>query len=212
LGAANFGYNLQHPISLSVSEVYMTKAALREQRRSQRIAKRNRQRGILAAIIIVAIVLIAFFAIRDYRTKTQAATTATPASASSGSYPIGTLDTTPPAPSAAAVTTASGLIYEDLQVGDGATAKAGDNVSVNYTGWLADGTKFDSSLDRGQTFDFTLGAGQVIPGWDEGVQGMNVNGTRLLVIPPSLGYGSTAQGPIPANSTLTFEVQLVGIK
>ena len=73
-------------------------------------------------------------------------------------------------------------------------------------------TKFDSSLDRGQTFDFTLGAGGVIAGWDEGVVGMNVGGIRLLVIPPSLGYGATANGPIPANSTLTFEVQLVSIQ
>lgn len=85
-------------------------------------------------------------------------------------------------------------------------------LSVNYTGWLQDGTKFDSSIDRGQTYDFPLGAGQVIAGWDEGVVGMKVNGTRLLVIPPSLGYGSTPNGPIPANSTLIFEVQLVAIK
>jgi FKBP-type peptidyl-prolyl cis-trans isomerase len=99
-----------------------------------------------------------------------------------------------------------------LLIGNGATAKAGDTVSVNYTGWLEDGTKFDSSIDRSQTFDFTLGSGQVIKGWDEGVAGMNVNGTRLLVIPPSLGYGSTANGSIPANSTLIFEVQLVAIK
>jgi FKBP-type peptidyl-prolyl cis-trans isomerase len=190
----------------------MTKAALREQRRAERIARRNRQRAILVAIIVLAVAVVAFLVIRDYLTKTNAAATPTPASASSGSYPIGTLDTTPPAPSANAVTTASGLVYEDLQVGDGATAKAGDTVSVNYTGWLEDGTKFDSSLDRGQTFDFTLGAGQVIPGWDEGVQGMNVNGTRLLVVPASLGYGSQANGPIPANSTLIFEVQLVGIQ
>ncbi len=190
----------------------MTKAALREQRRAQRIARRNRNRGIIIAIIVVAIAAIAFFVIRDYMNKTTASANPTPASSSSGNYPIGTLDTTPPTPSAAAVTTASGLVYEDLQVGDGAVAKAGDSVSVNYTGWLQDGTKFDSSLDRGQTFDFPLGAGNVIAGWDEGVQGMQVGGTRLLVIPPSLGYGSQANGPIPANSTLVFEVQLTGIQ
>jgi len=190
----------------------MTKAALREQRRAQRIARRNRQRGIIGAIIVGLVIIIAFFVYRDYQAKTQAAATPTSTSSTGGSYPIGTLDTTPPSPSANAVTTASGLIYEDLQVGDGATAKAGDTVSVNYTGWLEDGTKFDSSLDRGQPFDFTLGAGQVIAGWDEGVAGMQVNGTRLLVIPPSLGYGSTANGSIPANSTLIFEVQLVAIK
>jgi hypothetical protein len=193
----------------------MTKAALREQRRAQRIARRNRQRAIIGAIAFLVIVLIAFFVYRDYQNRLQASITPTPASTSSstgGSYPIGTLDTTPPTPSANAVTTASGLIYEDLLIGDGATAKAGDTVSVNYTGWLEDGTKFDSSIDRSQTFDFTLGSGQVIKGWDEGVAGMNVNGTRLLVIPPSLGYGSTANGSIPANSTLIFEVQLVAIK
>src|SRR4030042_3878162 len=177
----------------------MSKAAIREQRRAQRIAKRNRQRSIIGIIALLVIILIAFLVYRDYSNKSQ-------------TYPIGTLDTTPPTPSSTAVTTASGLIYEDLQAGDGATAKSGDNVTVNYTGWLADGTKFDSSIDRGQTYDFTIGAGNVIPGWDEGVVGMQVNGTRLLVIPPALGYGETGSGTtIPANATLTFEVQLVAI-
>jgi len=83
---------------------------------------------------------------------------------------------------------------------------------MNYTGWLTDGTKFDSSIDRGKPSDFTIGVGKVIKGWDEGVVGMRVNGTRLLVIPPSLGYGSTGNASIPANSTLIFEVQLVAIK
>ncbi len=193
----------------------MTKAAQREQRRSQRIARRNRQRAILAVIVVLALALALFFAVRDYRNRQQASATTTPAAtagASSGAYPIGTLDSKPPAPSASAVTTASGLVYEDLQVGDGATAKAGDVVQVNYTGWLQDGTKFDSSLDRGQPFQFTLGARQVITGWDEGVQGMKVNGTRLLVIPSTLGYGANGYPPtIPANATLTFEVQLVNI-
>jgi hypothetical protein len=194
-------------------EVFMTKAALREQRRAQRIARRNRQRIIIGAIAILLIILIIFFAYRDYQTKLKASITPTPVSTTTstgGSYPIGTLDSTPPTPSASAVTTASGLVYEDLQVGDGATVKAGDTVSVHYTGWLQDGTKFDSSIDRGQPSTFTLG--QVIQGWNEGVVGMQVNGTRLLVIPPSLGYGSTANGSIPANSTLIFEVQLVAIK
>ena len=187
----------------------MTKAALREQRRAQRIARRNRQRMILGVIIALLVIVLAIFIYRDYSNRTAASTTPT-AGASSGSYPIGTLDTTPPAPSANAVTTASGLVYEDLKVGDGAIAASGNTVTVNYIGWLADGTSFDSNLNS--SFSFTLGAGQVIPGWDEGVQGMKVNGTRLLVIPPNLAYGSTANGPIPANSTLTFEVQLVSIK
>jgi FKBP-type peptidyl-prolyl cis-trans isomerase len=178
----------------------MSKAALREQRRAQRIARRNRQRVIIGIIIALVVVLIGYFVYRDYSSKNQ-------------TYPIGTLDTTPPTPTSNAVTTASGLVYEDLQVGDGATAQTGNTVSVNYTGWLEDGTKFDSSLDRGQPLEFTLGASQVIPGWDEGVQGMKVNGTRLLVIPPELAYGSSGAGSsIPPDATLTFEVQLVGIK
>jgi len=177
----------------------MTKAALREQRRALRIAKRNRQRTIIGIIVLLMIALIAFLVYRDYSTKSQ-------------TYPIGTLDTTPPTPSASAITTASGLVYEDLRVGDGATAKSGDTVTVNYTGWLTDGTKFDSTIDSGKTYDFTIGAGKVIAGWDEGVVGMQVNGTRLLKIPPSLGYGSTGNASIPANSTLIFEVQLVAIK
>lgn len=191
----------------------MTKAAQREQRRAQRIARRNRQRGILAVIIILIVALVAFFIVRDYVNRIKSSATPTPVSSSSGSYPIGTLDSTPPAPSANAVTTASGLVYEDLQVGDGPTAKTGDTVSVHYTGWLEDGTQFDSSINRGQPIEFVLGTGRVIPGWDEGLQGMNVNGTRLLVIPPDLGYGAAGSPPtIPANSTLIFEVQLVSIK
>ncbi len=182
----------------------MSKAALREQRRSQRIARRNRQRTIIGVIVVLVVVLIAIFVYRDYASKN-------PSTASTGKYPIGTLDSTPPSLGANAVTTASGLKYEELEVGTGATAKSGDPVTVNYTGWLTDGTKFDSSLDRSTPFNFTLGAGGVIAGWDEGVQGMKVGGTRLLVIPPTLGYGTQAYASIPANSTLIFEVQLVGI-
>jgi FKBP-type peptidyl-prolyl cis-trans isomerase len=110
------------------------------------------------------------------------------------------------------VTTQDGLKYTDDQVGTGAVAQAGKNVSVHYTGWLLDGTKFDSSLDRGQPFTFPLGAGRVIKGWDEGVEGMKVGGKRTLIIPPSLGYGSRGTGPIPPNSTLKFEVQLLDVK
>ncbi len=192
---------MQHPF-YSVLEDSMTKAALREQRRSQRIAKRNRQRMIIGIIVILLIAVIAFLVYRDYSGTTQTST---------GKYPIGTLDSTPPSPSANAVTSASGLQYDDLQVGTGATAKSGDTLTVNYTGWLTNGTKFDSSIDRGQTSDFTIGVGKVIAGWDEGIPGMKVGGTRLLVIPPSLGYGSTVNQSIPANSTLIFEVQLVAI-
>ena len=108
-------------------------------------------------------------------------------------------------------TNPSGLQVRDDQVGTGQEAKAGDHVSVHYTGTLTDGKKFDSSRDRGQPFQFGLGAGQVIRGWDEGVAGMKVGGKRTLVIPPELGYGARPVGPIPANSTLVFDVELIGI-
>jgi FKBP-type peptidyl-prolyl cis-trans isomerase FkpA len=109
------------------------------------------------------------------------------------------------------ITTASGLQYEDITIGSGATAKAGNLVSVHYTGWLTDGKKFDSSKDRNEPFDFNLGAGQVIKGWDEGVQGMQVGGVRKLTIPAALGYGARgAGGVIPPNATLIFEVEFLG--
>lgn len=107
--------------------------------------------------------------------------------------------------------TPSGLAYRDVRVGSGTTAKAGQTVSVQYTGWLPDGSKFDSSRDRNEPFEFPLGAGQVIRGWDEGVAGMRIGGRRLLVIPPSLGYGAAGSGPIPPNSTLVFDVELLGV-
>jgi FKBP-type peptidyl-prolyl cis-trans isomerase len=111
------------------------------------------------------------------------------------------------------VTTNSGLKYEDIKEGTGAAAAKGDTVDVHYTGWLKDGKKFDSSKDRGKPFSFSLGAGQVIKGWDEGVQGMKVGGVRKLIIPPDLGYGARgAGGVIPPNAELTFEVELLKIK
>ncbi len=116
-------------------------------------------------------------------------------------------------------TTASGLQYDDIVIGSGETAQAGHHVTVHYTGWLYDadapqsrGRKFDSSKDRGDPFDFPLGDGMVIGGWDEGVQGMQVGGTRVLTIPPELGYGARgAGGVIPPNATLVFEVELLGV-
>jgi FKBP-type peptidyl-prolyl cis-trans isomerase FkpA len=110
------------------------------------------------------------------------------------------------------VTTKSGLNYEELQVGNGDEAKPGDTVEVHYTGWLKNGTKFDSSKDRGRPFSFALGAGRVIKGWDEGVAGMKVGGKRKLVIPPELGYGTRGAGnSIPPDAQLTFEVELLKI-
>ena len=114
------------------------------------------------------------------------------------------------------ITTPSGLQYEDTIAGTGEQARAGQQVSVHYTGWLFQdgqaGKKFDSSKDRNEPFGFALGAGRVIKGWDEGVQGMRVGGTRRLVIPPELGYGARgAGGVIPANATLLFVVELLGV-
>jgi peptidylprolyl isomerase len=110
-------------------------------------------------------------------------------------------------------TTASGLQYKDTQIGSGDEATPGKMVSVHYTGWLQNGVKFDSSLDRGQPFTLNVGVGQVIPGWDEGLVGMKVGGKRLLVIPPELGYGAAGSPPvIPPNATLIFEVELLEVK
>ena len=105
------------------------------------------------------------------------------------------------------------LKIEDLVVGTGDEAKKGKTVQVHYTGWLTDGKKFDSSKDRGQPFQFPLGRGHVIQGWDQGVEGMKVGGKRKLTIPPELGYGAQgAGGVIPANATLVFEVELLGVR
>ncbi len=115
---------------------------------------------------------------------------------------------------AVAVITTSGLSIQDLTVGSGAVAELGNMVYVHYTGWLQDGKKFDSSLDRGEPFSFKLGAGRVIKGWDEGVAGMKIGGKRKLIIPPDLGYGDreVGNGLIPPNSTLVFEVELIDVK
>lgn len=113
--------------------------------------------------------------------------------------------------------TSTGLQYEDLTLGSGEEAKAGDYVTVHYTGWLQQpdgsaGAKFDSSKDRNDPFAFPLGAGHVIKGWDQGVQGMKVGGVRKLIIPPTLGYGARgAGGVIPPNATLIFEVELLAV-
>jgi FKBP-type peptidyl-prolyl cis-trans isomerase len=136
--------------------------------------------------------------------SSSAAATATAAATSTGSASTAP---TKPAPGA------TKLQIKDIKVGKGAVAKAGDTVTVDYTGWLMDGTKFDSSVDRHQPFQFVLGNGDVIAGWDQGVAGMKVGGTRQLIIPPSLGYGAEgASGVIPANATLKFEVKLLAVQ
>ncbi|WP_420888093.1 FKBP-type peptidyl-prolyl cis-trans isomerase [Candidatus Nitronereus thalassa] len=109
--------------------------------------------------------------------------------------------------------TASGLQYLDLVKGSGREAQIGETASVHYTGWLQDGTKFDSSVDRGEPFQFRLGAGHVIKGWDEGVVGMNIGSKRKLIIPPNLGYGARGAGRvIPPNATLIFDVELLDLR
>ena len=120
----------------------------------------------------------------------------------------------PPPVSGKPVTTASGLKYWDTKVGTGVTATAGHKVVVHYTGWLTNGKKFDSSVDRKEPFSFQLGGGQVIKGWDEGVAGMKVGGKRRLEIPPELAYGNRGVGGglIPPNSTLLFDVELLDVK
>jgi FKBP-type peptidyl-prolyl cis-trans isomerase FkpA len=110
-------------------------------------------------------------------------------------------------------TTRTGLKFKDLSQGEGARPQTGQTVVVHYTGWLTNGQKFDSSLDRGEPFEFVIGKGSVIKGWDEGVKGMHTGGKRRLVIPPQLGYGANGAGEaIPANATLIFEVELLAIR
>ena len=149
------------------------------------MSQRTIQVGIAVAAALVVIVL--FFIFNPFTSMQDSSAALNPASGDTG-----------------------GLVVQDEVVGTGATAEAGDAVTVNYTGKLADGTVFDTSVGKAP-FPFTLGVGQVIPGWDEGVVGMKVGGTRILIIPPSLAYGAQAVGPIPANSTLTFEVELLSV-
>lgn len=162
-----------------------TKLNLREQRRAARAKRRNQQRLII--IVSVFVIIGAIAAIVYFKSKSN--------------QPAGEL-----------TTTASGLQYQDLTVGTGQEAKTGDTVSVHYVGTLEDGTKFDSSRDRNEPFQVTIGAGNVIKGWEEGLVGMRVGGTRKLIVPPELGYGNQAVGDvIPANATLIFEIELLSI-
>ena len=163
-------------------------------------------RFVILGLVVLAVVAYVVTACVKKDQQDQAA------SASSASAVASPVAGTPVAASNV-VTTASGLKYEVLRAGNGPEAKAGQTVSVHYTGWLTDGTKFDSSVDRGQPFSFSLGAGQVIKGWDEGVAGMKVGEKRKLTIPSTLGYGDHGAGNvIPPNATLVFDVELLGIQ
>jgi FKBP-type peptidyl-prolyl cis-trans isomerase len=167
-----------------------------------------------AGTVLVAL-LVAVVGCQETRGGSTATTTQSsnnPPIVVSGESPEGASALSGQIPAGQETTMPDGLKYQDLKVGDGALAESGKNVAVHYTGWLTDGTKFDSSLDRGEPFDFPLGGGQVIRGWDEGVKGMRVGGKRKLTIPPDLGYGDRVVGPIPAGSTLVFEVELLGVK
>lgn len=144
--------------------------------------------------------------------ETPAATPApAPADAAASTSAPATADAAPAAAAGGEVTLPSGTTYVDVVVGTGKEAVAGDLVSVHYTGTLTNGTKFDSSHDRGKPIQFRLGNAEVIKGWDEGIEGMKIGGQRKLTIPPAAGYGNAATGPIPPNSTLLFDVELVGV-
>ncbi len=127
-------------------------------------------------------------------------------------FTMGSSSLNPAATSAASPqsTSSSGLVVQDETIGTGAVAEPGDVLTVNYTGTLQDGTVFDTSVGK-TPFQFTLGAGEVIPGWDEGLVGMQVGGQRILIIPPNLAYGAQGEGPIPPNATLTFEINLLSV-
>lgn len=171
----------------------------RSERARRRATKLRNQRIALVVILILILAGGAYLAYSSFFAPKQAA--ATPAA---GSMPdVSDMQAT-----------GAGLDFKDIVVGTGAEATDGKQVTVNYTGWLrSNGQKFDSSKDHGQPFTFTLGAGNVIQGWDKGVAGMKVGGTRILVIPPELGYGATgAGGVIPPNATLVFQVELLDVK
>jgi FKBP-type peptidyl-prolyl cis-trans isomerase len=150
--------------------------------------------------------------------STTPSTSATIGTTTTAKAPATETSTAPATPASSAKPagrlTASGLRIEDLQEGTGAMAEKGRHIEVHYTGWLADGSKFSSSRDSGRPYPFTLGAAEVIPGWDEGIPGMKIGGKRRLTIPPQLAYGSqgTPGGPIPPNATLVFEIELIDVK
>lgn len=168
----------------------MAKNSIREARRrarSNRILRNRLLLGLLAVFVIAVAAILAYNAFVSNQPKSE------------------------PTPVAGPVRTTTGLVYQDYVIGTGPTAAAGDTVRVHYTGWLEDGTEFDSSVGQ-DPIEFPLGIGKVIPGWDEGLAGMQVGGKRRLTIPPDIGYGAEGRPPtIPGNATLIFDVELVEI-
>ena len=162
------------------------------------------KRCLLAFVCVLTAALVVFAQTQSTHTAAKKPTTATHRPAATGPTKVTGEGTKTP----------SGLQYWDIRPGTGTTAEAGKKVKVDYTGWLTTGKKFDSSVGTGHPFEFTLGAGQVIKGWDEGVAGMKVGGKRQLRIPPDLGYGAqgTPGGPIPPNATLIFDVRLIAVE
>jgi len=173
-------------------------SSLRSERAKRRAKRQRNQRIAIIAVAALILIAVGYFVFQAYTSKAQ---------------PTPTEQVIIDNEDVEVITTASGLRYQDIIVGDGPEAKAGDTVKVHYTGWLEDDTKFDSSVDRGAPFEFTIGAGMVIQGWDEGVVGMKVGGKRKLIIPPDLGYGSRGAGAgvIPPNATLIFDIDLLEI-
>ncbi len=164
----------------------------------------------VTAFAALLILMISFIGGSSSTATTPAAAPVAPAAAAA--VPAAAQSSAAKVPGGGAVTSPSGLQYIDQVVGAGLQPKKGQTVVVNYTGYLDTGAKFDSSIDRGQPFEFVLGAGQVIPGWDEGIASMHIGGKRKLIIPPNLAYGAKGQGPIPPNARLTFDVELLAIK
>jgi peptidylprolyl isomerase len=167
-------------------------------------------KGILAGIVIALIIAVGLLVISQTSSSAPVSTTPAPPANEGGNSVL--CATQPPALTGVKDADVKALKLEDKMIGSGVIATTGKHVVMNYIGRLTDGTKFDASCDRSQTFDFDLGGGQVIKGWDQGIVGMKVGGIRRLIIPSSLGYGPGGSGPIPPNATLIFDVELVAVQ
>lgn len=169
-------------------------------------------KGVLAGIVIALIAAVGLLVISQTSSSTPTSTPPSTDTTSSNANSSVLCATQPPALAGIKDEDVKELKTEDKMIGTGAEATTGKHVVMNYIGRLTNGTKFDASCDRGQTFDFDLGAGRVIQGWDQGIVGMKVGGIRRLIIPSSLGYGPSGQGPIPPNAALIFDVELIAIQ